>query len=179
MAKKTKRKSKPSSRRPTRARSRTGRPTLSPARLLQLGLGFWGPRAFLSAVELDVFSTLAKGALTESQLSERLGLHPRSARDFLDTLVALGPLQRKAGKYHNAPDADAFLDRVQEALRAPILVRSSGPTAADKIFDLPPAGRLGTPDDLALIVCTLASPLSGFVTGANYRVDGGQVRSVN
>ena len=51
--------------------------------------------------------------------------------------------------------------------------------AADKIFDLPPAGRLGTPDDLALIVCTLASPLSGFVTGANYRVDGGQVRSVN
>jgi 3-oxoacyl-[acyl-carrier protein] reductase len=51
--------------------------------------------------------------------------------------------------------------------------------AADKIFDLPPAGRLGTPEDLALVTCMLASPLSGFVTGANYRVDGGQVRSVN
>jgi 3-oxoacyl-[acyl-carrier protein] reductase len=51
--------------------------------------------------------------------------------------------------------------------------------AADKVFDLPPAGRLGTPEDLALIVCTLASPISGFVTGANYRVDGGQVRSLN
>jgi 3-oxoacyl-[acyl-carrier protein] reductase len=51
--------------------------------------------------------------------------------------------------------------------------------AAEKVFDLPPAGRLGTPDDLALIICTLASPLSGFVTGANYRVDGGQVRSLN
>ena len=51
--------------------------------------------------------------------------------------------------------------------------------AADKIFDLPPAGRLGTPQDLALVVCTLASPLSGFVTGANYRVDGGQCRSLN
>ena len=51
--------------------------------------------------------------------------------------------------------------------------------AADRIFDLPPAGRLGTPRDLALIICTLASPLSGFVTGANYRVDGGQVRSLN
>jgi NAD(P)-dependent dehydrogenase (short-subunit alcohol dehydrogenase family) len=50
---------------------------------------------------------------------------------------------------------------------------------ADKIFDLPPAGRLGIPEDLALIVCMLASPLSGFVTGANYRVDGGQIRSVN
>jgi NAD(P)-dependent dehydrogenase (short-subunit alcohol dehydrogenase family) len=50
---------------------------------------------------------------------------------------------------------------------------------ADKAFDLPPAGRLGIPDDLAIVVCTLASPRSGFVTGANYRVDGGQVRSVN
>ena len=51
--------------------------------------------------------------------------------------------------------------------------------AADKVFDLPPAGRLGTPQDLALVICTLASPISGFVTGANYRVDGGQVRSLN
>jgi NAD(P)-dependent dehydrogenase (short-subunit alcohol dehydrogenase family) len=51
--------------------------------------------------------------------------------------------------------------------------------AADKVFDLPPAGRLGTPEDLALVICMLASPMSGFVTGANYRVDGGQVRSLN
>lgn len=51
--------------------------------------------------------------------------------------------------------------------------------AAEKVFDLPPAGRLGTPQDLAVIVCMLASPLSGFVTGANYRVDGGQVRALN
>lgn len=50
--------------------------------------------------------------------------------------------------------------------------------AAEKVFDLPPAGRLGTPEDLALVACMLASPLSGFITGANYRVDGGQVRSV-
>jgi NAD(P)-dependent dehydrogenase (short-subunit alcohol dehydrogenase family) len=51
--------------------------------------------------------------------------------------------------------------------------------AADKVFELPPAGRLGTPQDLAMVISMLASPLSGFVTGANYRVDGGQVRSVN
>ena len=50
--------------------------------------------------------------------------------------------------------------------------------AGEQVFELPPAGRLGTPQELALIACTLASPLSGFVTGSNYRVDGGQVRSV-
>jgi NAD(P)-dependent dehydrogenase (short-subunit alcohol dehydrogenase family) len=47
------------------------------------------------------------------------------------------------------------------------------------VFTLPPAGRLGIPDDLAIIICTLASPRSGYVTGANYRVDGGQIRSLN
>jgi 3-oxoacyl-[acyl-carrier protein] reductase len=51
--------------------------------------------------------------------------------------------------------------------------------AVDKVFDLPPAGRLGSPQDLALVICMLASPMAGFVTGANYRVDGGQVRGLN
>lgn len=98
----------------TSARSaRSARPVLSPARLLQLGMGFFGPRAFLSAVELDLFSLLAKGPLSAEQLRARLGLHTRSALDFLDTLVALGALQRSAGKYRNAPDAAAFLDRAK------------------------------------------------------------------
>ena len=49
---------------------------------------------------------------------------------------------------------------------------------ADKIFEYPPSGRLGTPEDIAVVVATLVSPRSGFVTGSNYRVDGGQVRAV-
>ena len=44
---------------------------------------------------------------------------------------------------------------------------------------MPPVGRLGMPDELAMVACMLASPLSGFITGANYRVDGGQVRGLN
>jgi 3-oxoacyl-[acyl-carrier protein] reductase len=50
--------------------------------------------------------------------------------------------------------------------------------AGEKVFDLPPVGRLGTPEELALVACMLASPISGYITGSNYRVDGGQVRSV-
>jgi NAD(P)-dependent dehydrogenase (short-subunit alcohol dehydrogenase family) len=42
-----------------------------------------------------------------------------------------------------------------------------------------PAGRLGIDDDIAMVVALLASPRSGYITGANYRVDGGQIRSVN
>ena len=50
--------------------------------------------------------------------------------------------------------------------------------AADGIFDLPPAGRLGQPAEVAMVACMLASPRLGYVTGSNYRVDGGQIRSV-
>jgi 3-oxoacyl-[acyl-carrier protein] reductase len=51
--------------------------------------------------------------------------------------------------------------------------------AAEKVFDIPPVGRLGKPEEVAVVACMLASPLSGFITGANYRVDGGQVRGLN
>jgi 3-oxoacyl-[acyl-carrier protein] reductase len=50
--------------------------------------------------------------------------------------------------------------------------------SAEKVFDLPPVGRLGLPEEVALAVVMLASPRQGFVTGSNYRVDGGQIRSV-
>jgi hypothetical protein len=38
-------------------------------------------------------------------------LHERSARDFLDALVALGFLERSDGVYANTPATDLFLDR--------------------------------------------------------------------
>jgi 3-oxoacyl-[acyl-carrier protein] reductase len=39
--------------------------------------------------------------------------------------------------------------------------------------------RYGRPEEIGTLVAFLASPLSGFVNGANYRIDGGQVQSVN
>jgi hypothetical protein len=115
--------------RPAARRSAVGarvrRPQLTPARLLQLGMGFWGPRVLLSAVELGVFSILAKGALAEAQLRDKLKLHQRAARDFFDALVGLGILQRRAGLYSNAPDADAFLDRAKPAYVGGVLEMSA------------------------------------------------------
>jgi len=82
-----------------------------PEGILQLGLGFWGSKALLSAVELGVFSELAGSVLDFETLRRRLNLHPRSARDFFDALVALGMLERKDGRYSNSPEADIYLDR--------------------------------------------------------------------
>jgi len=82
----------------------------NPGRLLMLGLGFWGAKTFLSAVELGVFTELAKKPADGAALSKALGLHPRSSRDFLDTLVSLGVLQRNGEIYSNSSDAEFFLD---------------------------------------------------------------------
>ena len=94
---------------------------LSPAKLLQLGMGFWGPRTLLSAVELGAFTELAKGAADCASLRQRLGLHELSARDFLDGLVALGALQRKGSRYSNTPESGAFLDRARPSYVGGIL----------------------------------------------------------
>ena len=86
----------------------------TPDAIMQLGFGFWGSKALLSAVELGLFSELAAaGPLDAEELRERLGLHPRSARDFLDALVALDMLEREDGRYANTPATDLFLDRAK------------------------------------------------------------------
>lgn len=86
---------------------------LAPDRILQLGLGFWGPKVLLSAVELGLFTELAGGPLDEATLFDRLKLHPRAAKDFLDALVSLGMLQRNGTQYSNTAETDFFLDRAK------------------------------------------------------------------
>src|SRR5918994_2157312 len=85
----------------------------TPEQILSLGLGFWGSKTLLSAVEIGLFTELAKGSLTFETLTERLMLHPRSARDFLDALVALGMLERDGDRYSNTTETDLFLDRAK------------------------------------------------------------------
>lgn len=42
-----------------------------------------------------------------------------------------------------------------------------------------PTGRVGRVEDIATLVTFVASPLAGFINGANLRVDGGNIMSIN
>jgi hypothetical protein len=90
-------------------------PQLDPSHILQVGMGFWPSKTLLSAVELELFTELGSEAMTGEELGERLNLHPRGIYDFLDTLVALGFLERDAsgpaGRYRNTEETAAFLDK--------------------------------------------------------------------
>ena len=98
---------------------------LTPAKIMQLGTGFWSSKTLLSAIELGLFTELAKGALDGAALTKRLQLHPRSARDFFDALVALGMLKRTGQRYANTAETALFLDRAKPSYVGGILEMSN------------------------------------------------------
>ncbi len=88
---------------------------LSPSKIMQVGLGFWPSKCLLSAVELGLFTELARQPMTGKQLEAKLELHPRATYDFLDALLALGFLRRDGdgadAVYRNTDETQVFLDR--------------------------------------------------------------------
>jgi precorrin-6B methylase 2 len=83
----------------------------TPERIMEVGLGFWPSKVLLSAIEIGLFTQLARQSGDLAAVRSRLHLHPRGAQDFLDALVALGFLERENGVYRNTPATDLFLDQ--------------------------------------------------------------------
>jgi O-methyltransferase domain/Dimerisation domain len=97
----------------------------NPEKILQTGLAFWASKTLLSAVEMGLFTELSHGPESFESVCGRLRLHPRSARDFLDALVALGFLQRTGDRYANTPETDLFLDQKKPSYVGGILEMAS------------------------------------------------------
>ncbi|WP_250573563.1 acetylserotonin O-methyltransferase [Nonomuraea sediminis] len=82
--------------------------------LVRLARSYFAAKVLLSAVELDLFSALGTEALSEPEIRERLDLHPRASRDWLDSLTGLGLLVRDGGRYANSRDAAVYLDSTKD-----------------------------------------------------------------
>jgi precorrin-6B methylase 2 len=93
--------------------------------IMRTGLGFWASKTLLSAVELGVFTELARGPLDAETLRRRVGLHSRGAGDFFDALVAMKFLERRDGQYSNTPETDFHLDRNKPTYAGGILEMSN------------------------------------------------------
>src|SRR5437764_5607111 len=88
---------------------------VDPSHIMQVGMGFWGSKTLLSAVELELFTKLGSEPMTGPQIAEELGLDARAIPDFPDALVALGLPDREGedsdAAYGNTPSTAAFLDK--------------------------------------------------------------------
>jgi hypothetical protein len=98
---------------------------------MQTGLAFWPSKTLLSAIEMGFFTELAPEEF--ESLRRRIGLHPRSARDFLDTLVALGFLAREGTQYANTAENRSFLDRHKPSYVGAILEMASTPSGVTSL----------------------------------------------
>lgn len=79
-----------------------------PPQLSQLLSGFRASRIVLSAVELDLFSTLTAGA-TAAQAARKANASERGVAILLDALASLGVVRKKGNHYFNGPVAAEFL----------------------------------------------------------------------
>ncbi|GAA3082025.1 methyltransferase [Streptomyces olivoverticillatus] len=83
--------------------------------VMNIASGFWRARALFSAMDIGLFTHLAKGPATQQELEKALSLHPSAAADFLDALVALDLLHREDGRYANTAAADRYLDQGKDS----------------------------------------------------------------
>jgi predicted O-methyltransferase YrrM len=98
---------------------------VDPSQIMQVGMGFWGSKTLLSAVELELFTKLGGDGMTATQIGEALGLHPRAIPDFPDALLALDLLDREGdgpnALYSNTEAGAVFLDKASPAYIGGIL----------------------------------------------------------
>ncbi len=103
----------------------TASPT--PARIMQIGMGFWASKTLLAAVRFKLFTLLAGTKVSMSDIKKELGLETtaRHVYDWLDTLVTLGFLQRDGlldeAMYYNGTDTEIFLDTKKPSYMGGIL----------------------------------------------------------
>jgi len=85
----------------------TGPPT--PSHIIELFAGFMVSKTLFSAVEFGFFAAVGPDGATTAELGERCEIPERSARAIADLMTDAGLLVRDGDRFHNAPDAEAFL----------------------------------------------------------------------
>jgi hypothetical protein len=89
---------------------------ISPSHIMETGMAFFASKTLLSAVKLGVFSVLSGNkSLSGKDIQKAIGLSDRAVYDFLDSLVAMGFLNRtgllETAQYSNTQETEIFLDK--------------------------------------------------------------------
>jgi len=70
---------------------------------------YWEAKIFLVSVRLDVYSALADGPKTPSQIGQQIGADPDMLTRLLDALVTQGLVTKENAQYANTPIVAEFL----------------------------------------------------------------------
>jgi hypothetical protein len=75
----------------------------------QISVAVFAPMAVRAALQLDLFSALAKGSMTAKELAETLEVKPRRFQMLLYALVVAEFLELRDGRFANSAMADYYL----------------------------------------------------------------------
>jgi hypothetical protein len=78
-------------------------------RLQRITKGFWESAALMSAVELELFTAIDKGANTIAKIAAALDIETVNAERLMVALAAMELLVRQGDTFTNADDVDRFL----------------------------------------------------------------------
>ena len=84
---------------------------LSPRPLMRILGDFANSQILDASIEYDFFTLIHKGFQSSDEIAHAAGTDPRATRIVLDSLPALGLIEKREGKYHLTPMAQAFLVR--------------------------------------------------------------------
>jgi predicted nicotinamide N-methyase len=85
------------------------KPRLDTTRLQKMAQAYWESAALMAAVELEIFTAVARGQDTIPAVARAAGIGERNAERLLTALCAMTLLSRKGDRFANAPDVERFL----------------------------------------------------------------------
>jgi len=87
----------------------TNNEELSPRRLMRILGDFANSQILDASIEYDFFTLIHKGLQSAEEIARAAGTDARATRIVLDSLPALGLIEKRSGKYFLTPTADVFL----------------------------------------------------------------------
>ena len=87
----------------------TNNEELSPRRLMRILGDFANSQILDASIEYDFFTLIHKGLQSAEEIARAAGTDARATRIVLDSLPALGLIEKRGGKYFLTPPAEVFL----------------------------------------------------------------------
>ncbi|NMC49782.1 MAG: methyltransferase domain-containing protein [Desulfovibrio sp.] len=82
---------------------------MTPDEMHQLATAFQKSRVLLTACDLGLFTALERGPASSDQLAAAIGADPRATDRLLNALRAMGLVEKRDGRFANAPVASRLL----------------------------------------------------------------------
>lgn len=95
------------------------KPRLDTTRLQKMAQAYWESAALMAAVELDVFTAIARGQDTIAAVATAAGISTRNAERLLTALAAMTLLDRDGDRFTNAADVQRFLVKDSDRYAGP------------------------------------------------------------